>query len=129
MLKKIKRIPLKQIEVIEGNIIKYLDKDNKHLSKFGEIYFSKIRKGFVKGWNLHKKTKCFLTVIYGSINFVFKDEKMNKSKKIEIKDTKPELLVIPTNTWFKFWTNRKFSILINTIEIKHDSKETRKFPL
>ena len=29
----------------KGNIIKFISKDNKLLSKFGEIYFSEIKKG------------------------------------------------------------------------------------
>ena len=109
MLQRIKKIPLKIIKTKEGDIIKYLDKGKKYFNKFGEIYFSKINKGFVKGWNLHKKTKCFITVPYGSVTFVFKDIKMIKSKKIEIRASKPELLIIPKNIWFKFWTKKKYS--------------------
>ena len=53
-----------------------------------------------------QKTKCFITVPYGSVTFVFKDIKMIKSKKIEIRASKPELLIIPKNIWFKFWTKK-----------------------
>tara|TARA_Y100000816_G_C25968547_1_gene505405 strand:+ start:77 stop:469 length:393 start_codon:yes stop_codon:yes gene_type:complete len=129
MLNKIKKIPLKKIETKEGDIIKYIDKEKKYFNKFGEIYFSKIKKGHVKGWNLHKRTRCYLTVPYGSISFVFKDLNMTKYKKIRINDANPQLLIIPKNIWFKFWTSKKFSILANLIEIKHNKKETRKFPL
>jgi len=129
MIKKIKKIPLKIIKSKEGNIIKYLDKEKKYFNKFGEIYFSKINKGFTKGWNLHKKTKCYITVPYGSVNFVLEDLKRLKTKKFEIKDSRPELLIIPKNTWFKFSTKKKFSIIMNLIEIKHDKNETRKSPL
>ena len=129
MLKKIKKIPLKTIKTKEGDIIKYLDKGKKYFNKFGEVYFSKINRGFIKGWNLHKKTKCFITVPYGSVTFVLKDIKKIKSKKIEIKDSHPELLIIPKNIWFKFWTKKKYSIVMNLIEIKHDKNETRKLPI
>lgn len=129
MIKEIKKIPLKIIKSKEGNIIKYLDKEKKYFNKFGEIYFSKINKGFTKGWNLHKKTKCYITVPYGSVNFVLEDLKRLKTKKFEIKDSRPELLIIPKNTWFKFSTKKKFSIIMNLIEIKHDKNETRKSPL
>ena len=54
---------------------------------------------------------------------------MIKSKKIEIRASKPELLIIPKNIWFKFWTKKKYSIVINLIEIKHDRNETRKSPI
>jgi len=129
MLKKIKKIPLETIKTKEGDIIKYLDKEKKYFNKFGEVYFSKIKRGFVKGWNLHKKTKCFITVPYGSVTFILKDIKKTKSKKFEIKDSNPELLIIPTNTWFKFWTKKKYSIVMNLIEIKHNTNETRKSPI
>lgn len=129
MLKKIKKIPLKIIKTKEGDIIKYLDKEKKYFNKFGEVYFSKINRGFIKGWNLHKKTKCYITVPYGSVTFVLKDIKNIKSKEIEIKDSRPELLIIPKDTWFKFWTKKKYSIVMNLIEIKYDKKETRKSPI
>ncbi len=129
MLQKIKKIPLKKIKTKEGDIIKYLDKGKKYFNKFGEIYFSKINKGYIKGWNLHKKTKCYITVPYGSVTFVLKDLKMIKSKRFEIKDSRPELLIIPQNIWFKFFTKKKFSIVMNLIEIKHNKNETRKSPL
>tara|TARA_Y100000992_G_C21045402_1_gene386957 strand:+ start:232 stop:621 length:390 start_codon:yes stop_codon:yes gene_type:complete len=129
MLQKIKKIPLKKIKTKEGDIIKYLDKGKKYFNKFGEIYFSKINKGYIKGWNLHKKTKCYITVPYGSVTFVLKDLKMIKSKRFEIKDSRPELLIIPKNIWFKFFTKKKFSIVMNLIEIKHNKNETRKSPL
>ena len=128
MLNKIIKISLKKIVTKEGDIIKYIDREKKYFNKFCEIYFSKIKKGHVKGWNLHKKTQCYLTVPYGSISFVFKDLNMTKYKKIKINDANPQLLIIPKNIWFKFWTSKKFSILANLIEIKHNRKETRKFP-
>ena len=54
MLKKIKKIPLKVIETKEGKIIKYLDKDKKYFSKFGEIYFSTIKKVYKRMGSSHK---------------------------------------------------------------------------
>ena len=129
MLKKVKKIPLIIIRSKEGDIIKYLDRDKKYFKKFGEVYFSKIKKGFVKGWNLHKKTRCFITVPYGSVTFILKNFRNAKTIKIELKDTKPELLIIPPYTWFKFWTKKSYSIITNIIENKHSKNETMKLPL
>ena len=129
MLKKIKKIPLKVIKNNAGDIIKYLEKKNKYFKKFGEVYFSKIKKGYVKGWNLHKKTYCLITVPYGTVNFVFKDYKMINSKKITISDISPILLVIPPNIWFKFSTKKKYSIIVNLIDRAHSNTETKKHPI
>ena len=129
ILKKIKKIPLKVIKNNAGDIIKYLDKKNSNFNKFGEIYFTKIKRNHVKGWNLHKKTNCLISVPYGSVNFVFKDYKMLKSKKLTIEDNSPSILVIPPNVWFKFSTKKKYSIIINLIDRVHKKSETKKFQI
>ena len=129
MLKKIKKIPLKIIKNDSGNIIKFLTKKNPSFNRFGELYFSHIKKGCVKGWNLHKKTACLMTVSYGSVNFIFKDYKMKKTRKITINDISPSLLVIPPNIWFKFSTKKKYSIILNLIDRIHSNKETKKLPI
>ncbi len=129
MLKKIKKIPLKVIKNNAGDIIKYLEKKNRYFNKFGEVYFSKIKKGHVKGWNLHKKTYCLITVPYGTVNFVFKDYKMINTKKIILSDISPSLLVIPPNIWFKFSTKKKYAIIVNLIDRLHSNTETKKFPI
>ena len=46
----------------KGNIIKYLSKKDKIYKGFGEVYFSEIKKNKIKGWNLHKKYTCIITV-------------------------------------------------------------------
>ena len=43
-IKKIKIIDLKSIKNPKGDILKYLSKDSKNYKKFGEIYFSEIKK-------------------------------------------------------------------------------------
>ena len=129
MLKKIKKLPLKVIKNKAGNVVKFMDSNNPYFKKFGEVYFSKIKKGFVKGWNLHKKTHCFITVPFGSVTFVLKDLKMKTIKRVTLKDTSPSILIIPPNIWFKFWTKKNFSILTNLIEIKHNKNETKKLPI
>ena len=38
----------------KGDIIKYLSKNDRFFKKFGEVYFTEIKKGKTKGWNYHK---------------------------------------------------------------------------
>ena len=129
MLSKVKKIKLKVIKNKSGDIIKYMDKKNPNFKKFGEVYFSKIKKGYVKGWNLHKKRKSLMTVPFGSITFVFKDYEMKYKKTINLNDKSPSLLVVPPNIWYKFWTQNNYSILMNFIDDKHNKNETKKLPL
>ena len=55
MIKKIKVFKLKKIKNNLGNITKFINKNDKFFKKFGEVYFSDIKKDKEKGWNLHKK--------------------------------------------------------------------------
>ena len=63
----IKKIKKKIIKNIKGDILKFFSKQDSFFKKFGEIYFSEIRKNKVKGWNYHKKNTCLLTVPFGKV--------------------------------------------------------------
>ena len=67
-----------------------------------------------------------ITVPFGSVNFVLKNFKMTKSKKINLNDNHPSLLIIPPNIWFKFSTKKNYSLIVNLINKIHDDRETRK---
>lgn len=129
MFKKIKITNLKEIPNKAGSIIKYLSKKDKHYKEFGETYFNEIKKGFEKGWNLHKKAHCFLYVSYGSVTFTIMDTNRIKKKVITLKRTLPKMLIIPPNFWFKFKSNTKFSIIVNSTNLVHSKKEVAKLPI
>ena len=129
MLNKIKKIKIKEIKIKAGNIIKYLDKKNPEFKKFGEIYFNEIKKGYFKGWNLHKKYKSVITVPYGNVEFTFMDLKRKRKKIVNISRKNPSILIIPPKIWFKFRSKTKLSIIVNTIENIHSRNETLKLSL
>ena len=68
-LNKIKITPLKIYKNVKGDILKYINKKNKYLRAFGEIYFTEIKKNKTKGWNFHKKNQCLITVQLLKIKF------------------------------------------------------------
>ena len=51
----LKIIKKKIIKNSKGDIIKYINKKDRIFKKFGEAYFSEIKKNKIKGWNLHNK--------------------------------------------------------------------------
>ena len=59
-VKSIKFSKGKRIKNYKGDIIKFISKKNILFKKFGEIYFSEIKKNKIKGWNFHKKYTCLL---------------------------------------------------------------------
>ncbi len=123
-LKKIKIINLKKIENSKGAIIKILNKNDKNFKKFGEIYFSEIKKNKIKGWNLHKKFFCHITICYGDLIVKLKNKK-SKIKKIHLSILKPRLLIIPPGIWFSL-TSKKNSMIVNILSGIHDPKESLK---
>jgi len=74
-------IPLKQIPDERGKVMHMLRSDDKHFEKFGEIYFSVVYPGVIKGWHLHTKMTLNYAVISGMIKLVLYDKRENSKTK------------------------------------------------
>ena len=84
---KIPGVKLKKLKIInnpKGNIYKYISKKDSIFKKFGEVYFSEIFKGKIKGWNLHKKNTCIICVPSGKVKFIL----LSNGKNFFIKEKK-----------------------------------------
>jgi|TARA_B100001079_G_C16254299_1_gene444817 dTDP-4-dehydrorhamnose 3,5-epimerase-like enzyme len=128
-LNKIKTIKLKISTNQKGDILKYLTRKNKHLKKFGEIYFTEIKKNKIKGWNLHKKCWCLLAVPYGKVKFTFAENIHSKKKTIVIGKKNYSIIVVPPRIWFSFISLAKFSLVVNTLNEIHKKNESLKIPI
>jgi dTDP-4-dehydrorhamnose 3,5-epimerase len=64
---------LKQIPDERGKIMHMLRADDPHFEKFGEIYFSVVNPGVVKGWHIHKKMTLNYAVVSGMIKLALYD--------------------------------------------------------
>jgi len=124
-LKKVKIIDLKKINNKNGDVIKILDKNSKNFKKFGEVYFSKIKKNYTKGWNMHKRFYCHITICYGDINMKLKDLSL-KLTSFSLSADKPKLIIIPPKVWFLMKSKKKNSMILNILSGIHDQKETLK---
>ena len=69
------------------------------------------------------KTNCYLAVVYGKIKITIFNKKYKKNKKIVLDRKNFSLLKIPKKTWFKYESIHSFSLMVNTIEIKHSDRE------
>jgi len=128
-LSKIKIIQLKIFKNNKGDILKYINKKDKYFKKFGEIYFTEIKKNNTKGWNFHKKNQCLITVPFGKVKFTF-TKKMNSKKKIIIIGKKKySIIIVPPGNWFKFESLEKFSLVASTLNNIHNDEETLKLPI
>tara|TARA_B100000795_G_C22740784_1_gene415244 strand:- start:310 stop:717 length:408 start_codon:yes stop_codon:yes gene_type:complete len=127
----LKKIDIKVIKNSKGDILKFISSKDPFYKKFGEVYFSEIKKNKVKGWNLHTKYVCFLSVLSGSVTFSFEDNRMNSKtyklkEKIILKKSNYGILVVPPNIWFNFKGNIDNSIIVNALNYPHNKLETRK---
>jgi dTDP-4-dehydrorhamnose 3,5-epimerase len=74
-MKGISVFPLKQIPLEKGDVWHGLKNSDEGFKGFGEVYFSNINPGQIKGWKMHTKTTLNLIVIKGEIEFIFFDER------------------------------------------------------
>ena len=128
-LNKIKIIKLKISNNPKGDVLKYLTRKNKYFKKFGEVYFTEIKKNKIKGWNFHKKCWCLLTVPYGKVKFTFAKNINTKKKTIIIGRKNYSIIVVPPRIWFNFISIKKISLVVNTLNQIHNKNETIKIPI
>ena len=115
----------------KGDILKFLSRRDIFFKKFGETYFTEIKKNKTKGWNYHKKNHCIIAVPYGKVNFWFIDgrkssKSYHKEDKIIIGKKNYQIILVPPKIWFSFKSLTKISIIVNCIENPHSDKETLK---
>ena len=73
--------PLAQIRDERGKVMHMMSVKSKVFKKFGEIYFSCVYPGIVKGWHLHKKMILNYAVPYGKIKLVLYDPRKESKTK------------------------------------------------
>ena len=129
MINGVKIIPLKQISDERGKIMHMLRNDLDFFTKFGEIYFSTVYPGVIKGWHIHKEMTLNYSVIFGKIKLVLYDERENSPTKGEIMEIflgpdNYNLVVIPPMVWNGFkGCGTTESIVANCSDIPHKTDE------
>ena len=84
MIEGVLIIPLKQISDERGKVMHMLRCDDPHFKKFGEIYFSVVYPGMIKGWHIHKKMTLNYAVVSGMIKLVLYDRREKSPTKGEL---------------------------------------------
>ena len=126
--------PLAQIRDARGKVMHMLSIESKVFRKFGEIYFSCVLPGIVKGWHLHKRMVLNYAVPYGKIKLVLYDpRKKSKTKgqfmEIVLGPDNYQLVTIPPGIWNGFrGLGTQTSIVANCASIPHDPSEILRIP-
>lgn len=84
--------PLKQILDERGKVMHMLRRDDPEFRAFGEIYFSVVLPGVIKGWHLHREMTLYYAVPMGLIKLVLYDDRSGSPSRGELMEifTGPE---------------------------------------
>lgn len=121
--------PLRKIVDERGMIMHMLKNTDPEFKKFGEIYFSSIHPGAIKGWHLHKKMELNYAAITGNIKLVLYDQRENSPTKGKIQEVfigehNPCLVKIPPGVVNGFKVvGTQTAIVANCTDIPHDPEE------
>jgi len=75
MIAGVEIFPLLRIQDERGFVMRMLRADDPHFDRFGEIYFSVIYPGVIKGWHLHSRMVINYAVVQGNIKLVLYDQR------------------------------------------------------
>ena len=100
-------IPLKRIPDERGTVLHMLKRTDPHFIEFGEIYFSTIYPGIVKGWHKHAEMTLNYACVHGRIKLVLFDDRDGSATKGEIMEIflgpdNHSLVQIPPGIWNGF---------------------------
>lgn len=128
--------PLRQIPDERGKVMHMLRADDAWFKGFGEIYFSTIFPGVIKGWHLHERMIINYAVVVGRIKLVlFDDRKESKTRGVVdehfIGEDNYCLVQVPAGVWNGFkGVGVGAAVVANCASIPHDPTEiTRLDPL
>ncbi len=122
-------VPLKTFLDERGIVRHMMRSTDPHFSQFGEIYFSEIFPGAIKGWHVHRKMELNYAVVSGDIKLVLYDARESSPTHGELQENfmgedNYDLVKIPTHVvnGFKAVGNEK-AIVANCATIPHDPAE------
>ena len=128
-------ITLRRIPDERGTIFHMLRKTDPHFQQFGEIYFSSIYPGAIKGWHRHHEMTLNYACVFGRIKLVMYDERDRSPTKGNLLEVflgpdNYSLVIIPPEVWNGFkGMSDPYAIVANCCTHPHDpARSTRLDP-
>ncbi len=121
--------PLRRIPDERGAIFHMLREDDPGFERFGEIYFSLVYPGVVKGWHIHKRMTLNYAVPVGMVKLVCYDDRDGSPthgavQELHIGELNYALVTIPPMIWNGFkGEGDKPAVLANCSTLPHDPEE------
>jgi dTDP-4-dehydrorhamnose 3,5-epimerase len=123
-------IPLRRIADERGTIYHMLRADDPHFFQFGEIYFTSIYPGVVKGWHKHREMTLNYSCIYGRAKLALYDDRPGSPTAGTVQEVffgpdNHSLVAIPPEVWSGLkGMSEPFAIVANCCTHPHDPSRT-----
>jgi len=133
MIDGVEIIPLFTAMDERGMVRHMLKSTDPHFTEFGEIYFSVIFPGVIKGWHVHRKMELNYAVISGNIKLVLYDAREGSPTHSELQEIfmgedQYVLVKIPPHVVNGFKAiGKEKAIVANCATIPHDPDEIERF--
>lgn len=121
--------PLRKIPDERGSIMHMMRRDDPEFEAFGEIYFSEVYPGVIKGWHIHREMTLNYAVPFGMIKLVLYDERegsrtRGQVQEIFLGDKNYGVVRIPPMVWNGFkGIGTAAAIVANCATIPHSPDE------
>ena len=129
MIDGVRVVPLRQIPDERGKVLHMLRRTDPHFREFGEVYFSVVFPGVVKGWHLHRLMTLNYAVPFGRIKLVLYDDRPVSGTHGEVQEIflgqdNYSLVQVPPGVWngFKGYGVTE-ALVCNCATIVHDPDE------
>jgi dTDP-4-dehydrorhamnose 3,5-epimerase len=129
MIHDLRVTPLQRIPDERGAVLHMLREDDPAFERFGEIYFSLVYPGVVKGWHLHKRMTLNYAVPIGMVKLVCYDDRdgspsRGEVQELHIGELNYALVTIPPLVWNGFkGEGSEPALVANCATIAHDPDE------
>lgn len=129
MIEGVSVTPLRQITDERGKVMHMLRADAPVFHSFGEMYFSIVHPGAIKGWHLHKRMILNYAVPHGQIKFVLYDDRAGSATRGQVQEIFMGsdnycLVTVPPLVWNGFkGIGAVSAIVANCASIGHDPEE------
>jgi len=129
MIDGVKITQLRQIPDERGKVMHMMRSTDPHFQEFGEIYFSTVYPGAIKGWHIHKRMMLNYAVPVGRIKFVLYDEREESPTRGEVMEIfmgpdNYSLVTVPPLVWNGFkGVGTEMALVANCASIPHDPDE------
>ncbi len=129
MIDGVRIVPLKQIPDERGKVMHMLRRTDPHFQEFGEVYFSVVMPGAIKGWHRHARMVINYAVPRGRIKLVLYDDRPGSPTFGELQEEflgedNYALASVPVGVWngFKGYGIEP-AVVCNCATIVHDPDE------